>query len=64
MLTNLRFIRLKKEIPLWQLASAVQLSPGQISKIETGRIKPKINDLRKIAEQLGCGIDGLLDRVS
>ena len=64
MLTNLRLIRLKKEVPLWQLASAANISAGQLSKIEVGRIKPKSDQLKKIAELLGCIPDGLLDRVS
>lgn len=53
MLTQLKFIRLGKEIKLIALAEVAKISPSLLSKIENGKCIGSKNTRIKIAEALG-----------
>jgi repressor LexA len=50
----IRNLRVAKGLTKTQLATAVGLSPGFISRIESGERRPALEKLRRLAEELGA----------
>lgn len=50
---RIRELRKKKKITLKEVAEAIDLSPGYLSQIETGKVEPSISVLRKLASYFG-----------
>lgn len=61
MKVNLRSIRLKRHIPMEDLAKDSGIAKSTISKIESGKITPSIRVLCKLCNALGVDIDDMLD---
>ena len=57
---NIKVIRRKKGINQTELANATGLSRNTIVNFETGRVSPKVDDLRKIANALSVPIEQLI----
>ena len=58
--TNIKTIRRKKCINQTELANAIGLSRNTIVNFETGRVSPKVDDLRKIANALSVPVEQLI----
>lgn len=57
---NLRRLRLAKGFSKTQLAEIAKLSRPAYSDIESGKTEPRVNNLRKIADALGVGIQDVV----
>lgn len=51
---NIRKVREEKNISQKELAQRLGVTPPMLSQYETGRRKPRVSTLLKIAEALGC----------
>jgi len=49
---RIRMLRKQKDLSLRKVAAACSISPSLLSQIETGRVDPSLNTLRKIAQAL------------
>lgn len=58
--SHIKTLRLEKELSQEDLAEFADLSVPYISHIETGRKKPSLESLVKIADVLGVSVDQLL----
>jgi len=58
---RIKALRLERELQQRQLAEKADLAPSMVSQIESGRLTPSLNTLRKIAEALGVTIATLFD---
>lgn len=61
---NLRRIREKKNITQTRLSVDIEVSQELISHYETGKSKPNIETLIKLAEYFNCSTDFLLERTN
>lgn len=61
---NLRKIREKKNITQTRLSVDIEVSQELISHYETGKSKPNIETLIKLAEYFNCSTDYLLERTN
>lgn len=61
---NLRQIREKKNITQTKLSVDIEVSQELISHYETGKSKPNIETLLKLAEYFNCSTDYLLERTN
>lgn len=59
MVTQVKLIRLQKEIPQYVLAQEVGVSESKMSKIETGRLQPTKQELSKIAKALRVKVSAI-----
>lgn len=57
---DLKRLRKQRGLTLEALAHAVDLSPSQISRFESGQREPRLVDLERIALALGCGVNDLV----
>jgi transcriptional regulator with XRE-family HTH domain len=58
---RIKSLRLERELQQRQLAEKADLAPSMVSQIESGRLTPSLNTLRKIADALGVTIATLFD---
>ena len=58
---RIRTLRAERELQQRQLAEKAELTPSMVSQIESGRLTPSLNTLRKLAEALGVTIAALYD---
>ena len=58
---RIKALRLERELQQRQLAEKADLVPSMVSQIESGRLTPSLNTLRKIADALGVPIGTLFD---
>ena len=58
---RIKSLRLERGLQQRQLAEKANLAPSMVSQIESGRLTPSLNTLRKIAEALGVAIATLFD---
>lgn len=58
---NLRKIRKAKGLTMKELGEAVGVSESMIGMIETDNRKPSFEVMLKIAEELGCSVDDLVN---
>lgn len=61
-MNNIRRIRVEKGFSQLEFAMAMGVTQGAVSHWETGRRKPDIDDLKRMAELLGCKVDDLIDK--
>ena len=59
---RLREIRKSKNISQLKLALDLNMSQYSISRYETGKREPSLNDLKKISDYFNVSIDYLLER--
>lgn len=59
---QLKIARIKKGMTQQELSEKINCSLADISRYETGRIKPPITKLCKLADVLGVSTDYLLGR--
>jgi len=57
---GLRIRRLRGELLQDELAAYLNISQGQLSKIEGGRIAPTLDTVAKIAEKYNVSIDWII----
>jgi transcriptional regulator with XRE-family HTH domain len=57
---RLRQARQARGLSLRRLAALLGVSPSLISQVETGRVKPSVNTLYALANELGISLDVLL----
>ena len=58
---RIKSLRLERELQQRQLAEKADLAPSMVSQIESGRLTPSLNTLRKIADALSVTIATLFD---
>jgi len=58
---RIKSLRLERELQQRQLAEKADLAPSMVSQIESGRLTPSLNTLRKVADALGVTIATLFD---
>ncbi|OLC17269.1 MAG: hypothetical protein AUH29_02485 [Candidatus Rokubacteria bacterium 13_1_40CM_69_27] len=58
---RIRALRGERGLPQRQLAEKAELTPSMVSQIESGRLTPSLNTLRKLADALGVTIAALFD---
>jgi len=58
---RIKSLRLERGLQQRQLAEKADLAPSMVSQIESGRLTPSLNTLRKIADALGVTIATLFD---
>ena len=58
---RIRALRAERELQQRQLAEKAELTPSMVSQIESGRLTPSLNTLRKLADALGVTIAALFD---
>jgi len=58
---RIRALRTEREMQQRQLAEKAELAPSMVSQIESGRLTPSLNTLRRLAEALGVTIGALFD---
>lgn len=61
-MTAIRRLREEKGISQLEFAIAMGVTQGAVSHWETGRRKPDIDDLVRMAELLNCKLDDLIDK--
>lgn len=59
-LTKIKLLRLRKGLLQWELARRVGIGESQMSKIETARVVPADDVLKRIAEALEVPVAALL----
>jgi len=57
----LRFLRLKYNVKRQWLANALEISVPSYEKIEQGMIRARFTDVVTICEELGAGLDELME---
>jgi transcriptional regulator with XRE-family HTH domain len=58
---RVRGLRAERGLQQRQVAEKAELTPSMVSQIESGRLTPSLNTLRRLAEALGVTIAMLLD---
>jgi transcriptional regulator with XRE-family HTH domain len=58
---NIKRIRLSRGLKQTELASAVYTSQNHISQIESGKVEPSVDLLRRIGRALSCRVAELLE---
>ena len=58
---RIKSLRLERLLQQRQLAEKADLAPSMVSQIESGRLTPSLNTLRRIADALGVTIATLFD---
>jgi transcriptional regulator with XRE-family HTH domain len=58
---RVRGLRAERGLQQRQLAEKAELTPSMVSQIESGRLTPSLNTLRRLAEALGVTIASLFD---
>jgi transcriptional regulator with XRE-family HTH domain len=58
---RVRALRAERGLQQRQLAEKADLTPSLVSQIESGRLTPSLNTLRRLADALGVTIASLLD---
>ena len=61
-MTAIRRLREEKGFSQLEFAMALGVTQGAVSHWETGRRKPDIDDLVRIAQLLNCTLDDLIDK--
>lgn len=54
--TKLRHLRKKAKVRLQDVAASLDLSPGYLSQMETGKVEPSISQLRRLAAFYNVGV--------
>lgn len=63
MLINIASIRCRQGISQVDLAKAIGVTGSAVSQYESGKRKPNIDTLKKIAQVLDCTVDDLIKEV-
>jgi transcriptional regulator with XRE-family HTH domain len=58
---RVKALRMERTLQQRQLAEKAELTPSMVSQIESGRLTPSLNTLRRLAEALGVTIASLFD---
>ena len=58
---RVKALRAERGLQQRQLAEKAELTPSMVSQIESGRLTPSLNTLRRLAEGLGVTIASLFD---
>ncbi len=58
---RIKTLRAERELQQRQLAEKADLTPSMVSQIESGRLTPSLNTLRRLADALGVTIAALFD---
>jgi len=58
---RIKTLRTERELQQRQLAEKAELTPSMVSQIESGRLTPSLNTLRRLADVLGVTIGALFD---
>lgn len=58
---RVKALRVERGLQQRQLAEKAELTPSMVSQIESGRLTPSLNTLRRLAEALGVTIASLFD---
>ncbi len=58
---RIRGLRAERGLQQRQLAEKAELTPSMVSQIESGRLTPSLNTLRRLADALGVTIPSLFD---
>ena len=58
---RIKALRMERELQQRQLAEKAELTPSMVSQIESGRLTPSLNTLRRLADALGVTIAALFD---
>lgn len=58
---RVKALRMERALQQRQLAEKAELTPSMVSQIESGRLTPSLNTLRRLAEALGVTIASLFD---
>lgn len=58
---RVRALRRERGLPQRQLAEKAELTPSLVSQIESGRLTPSLNTLRRLADALGVAVGALFD---
>jgi transcriptional regulator with XRE-family HTH domain len=58
---RIRALRTERELQQRQLAEKAGLTPSLVSQIESGRLTPSLNTVRRLADALGVTIASLFD---
>ncbi len=58
---RIRALRQERALQQRQLAEKADLTPSMVSQIESGRLTPSLNTLRKLADALGVPMGALFD---
>lgn len=58
---RIRALRAERELQQRQLAEKAGLTPSMVSQIESGRLTPSLNTLRRLADALGVALASLFD---
>jgi transcriptional regulator with XRE-family HTH domain len=57
---SIRALRKKRGLKQWELANAIKMREGQLSRYERGIAEPRIEALVRIAKGLGVTLDQLV----
>jgi transcriptional regulator with XRE-family HTH domain len=60
MISPMRAKRFWRELSLWELGKQTNIEPARLSLIERGYKKPRPDEIKRIAEALGCSMSELL----
>lgn len=58
---RIKALRMERGLQQRQLAEKAELTPSMVSQIESGRLTPSLNTLRRLADALGVTIPSLFD---
>lgn len=58
---NLKIARIKKGLNQNQLAKIANVSPATISKLECGKLNPRIDVIKRLAKALDVSVAELID---
>ena len=58
---RIKALRLERDLQQRQLAEKAELTPSMVSQIESGRLTPSLNTLRKLADALGVTLAAIFD---
>jgi len=59
--TRLKHERQRRGMTAWELAWQARVHPADLSKIESGRLRPTAAQAQRIAEALGLPVEELFD---
>ncbi len=60
---ELKIARIRKGLSQWDLAGKTEIPNYRISLIETGRVEPKADELKRLADALGTSPETLTKEV-
>ena len=58
---NLKIARIRKGLSQNQLAEIVKVSPATISKLECGKLNPRIDVVKRLAKALDVSVSELIN---